>query len=123
MTGFALSIHLMAVVPAIGLGAIILARPKGTRLHRALGRSWSGLVLIAVLSSLGIRTEQGDFTYPHLLILLTAAFLLLALRAIRKRRIQLHRTFMLCCFTTLLLGEAVGLAPGQLFHSLLFSQW
>jgi uncharacterized membrane protein len=41
----AVQIHVFTVIPAAFLGALLLYRSKGTRLHRALGKIW--LLLMA----------------------------------------------------------------------------
>ena len=45
------AIHLAAVVPALVLGAIQLATPKGTPRHKALGWAWIAAMAVAAVSS------------------------------------------------------------------------
>lgn len=118
---FAIMIHLTASIPAMALGAIILWRAKGTKLHKAAGKTWSGLILIACLSSIGIRDEQGNFTYIHLLTLWTGFCLLVALRAIMRKNIRLHRGFMVGTFIGLMVaGILATVTPGRFLYTVLF---
>ena len=53
-------LHLAAVLPALAIGATVLARRKGTATHRLLGRIWVGLMITAALSSFWIfELRQG----------------------------------------------------------------
>jgi uncharacterized membrane protein len=54
---FAVLFHVATVVPAALIGAWLLARPKGTRLHRALGRVWIGLMAATSLSRAARRRD------------------------------------------------------------------
>ena len=118
---FAIAIHLMASLPAMLLGAMILWQPKGTKLHRAAGRAWGGLIFIACLSSIGIRDEQGNFTYIHILTLWTGFCVLVALRAIAQKKVRLHRAFMIGTFAGLMIAGSLAVAtPGRFLHSLFF---
>ena len=119
---FAVFIHLLASVPALALGGIILRQPKGTKLHKAAGKTWSGLIIFACLSSVGIRDEEGNFTYIHLLTLWTFFCLLVALRAIKKKKVRLHKRFMIGTFIGLIVAGFLAVAtPGRFLHALLFN--
>jgi len=62
-------LHLGAAILSLVLGAVVLYRRKGTASHKALGRIWVGLMLVAALSSfwiLEIRDGAG-FSVIHLL--------------------------------------------------------
>lgn len=143
---FYTQVHLVASFSAIPLGAVILWRRKGDRLHKASGRTWTGLILISFISSLGIRDEYGNFTYIHLLTLWTFLALGIALTCIRMRAVKefsplaqalfkpvggippatalldRHRGFMLGSYAGLVLaGVLAVLLPGQDLHNLVFS--
>ncbi|MBW8911747.1 MAG: hypothetical protein JF564_07670, partial [Sphingomonas sp.] len=55
-------VHLAAIVPAVPLGAVMLFRRKGDRLHRLIGRIWAALMLVAALSSFGIHAVMGHLS-------------------------------------------------------------
>jgi uncharacterized membrane protein len=52
---FAIQLHAYAALAAFVLGAVQLARVKGTTQHRALGYTWVGLMLIVAISSFWIQ--------------------------------------------------------------------
>ena len=56
---FAIQLHAYAALAAFMLGAVQLARVKGTTQHRALGYTWVGLMLIVAISSFWIYDMRG----------------------------------------------------------------
>ncbi|OQR93255.1 membrane protein [Thraustotheca clavata] len=56
----AVKVHMAAVVPAVALGAFILASKKGTRQHVIAGRLWTAAMFTAGISSIGIRNIMAD---------------------------------------------------------------
>jgi uncharacterized membrane protein len=60
------SVHLIACVMAIIVGAIMLMRPKGTALHRALGFVYVGATLGYCGSSFFMYPATGRLTPFHL---------------------------------------------------------
>ena len=66
-----------------------MSRKKGDRLHKALGRTWAGLIFLACLTSLGIRDDDGSFNAIHLLTLWTFFCLVVALSAIKLHQLVL----------------------------------
>jgi uncharacterized membrane protein len=46
-----ITLHLIAVVPALLVGTVVLFIEKGTPFHKALGRIWVALMLVAAISS------------------------------------------------------------------------
>lgn len=91
---FNIAIHLVVSSLAIPLGAWVLWRKKGDKLHKLAGRTFSGLILIACISSLGIRGPNGEFSYIHLLTLFTFLAICMALISIKLRAslIQAQKT-------------------------------
>ena len=49
-----ITLHLIAVVPALVIGTVVLFLEKGTPRHKALGRIWVALLLVASISSFWI---------------------------------------------------------------------
>ena len=74
--GLLISTHAYAALTALVLGAFQLALPKGTPLHRNIGRLWVGLIGIVAISSFFINDirQFGAFSLIHLLSLLTPLF-------------------------------------------------
>ena len=89
-----LIIHLVTIIPAMPLGAFVLFRPKGDRLHRLCGRIWAGLMVIAAISSFGIVELMGHLSPIHLLSVLTLVSVPRAILAIRAGKVWPHRRAM-----------------------------
>jgi uncharacterized membrane protein len=119
---FAVLIHIVTAVLALALGIVLLARRKGTRGHKALGRIWAALMLVVAASSFWITgiAGPGRFSVIHLLSVFTIAMLALAVWAIRSGRVRTHRFTMIGIFAGGLIGAGAGaLAPGRLISQML----
>ncbi len=90
--------HLACAAGAVLLGAVILARRKGTTSHRALGWTWVALMASATLSSAFIRDtgmlNVAGFTPIHLLTVFVALILPRAVWFARTHQIARHRKAM-----------------------------
>jgi uncharacterized membrane protein len=116
-------LHLGAALLALGVGALNLARAKGTRAHRALGWLWVALMATAALSSFGIfglRQGAGP-SLIHLLSAWTLLALACAIFFIRRGNVRAHKAFMIGTFLGLLGAGLGALAPGRVLAQLLFS--
>ena len=105
--GWVIQLHLLAAVSALLVAILMLARTKGTRMHRVIGWVWVVLMMTTALSSFFIRT--GELSWIHVLSGWTALATLLAVWAARIRRVRLHQRFM------------TGLVIGGLFIAGAFS--
>jgi uncharacterized membrane protein len=118
----AIQIHLAGVVLALAVGAVQLAGPKGTRLHRTLGWSWAAAMMLAAISSFFVRTiNDGAFSPIHILSVLTLITLPAALLAAHRHKVRSHAAAM----TSIYLGGMVvagGFAflPGRLMWEVFF---
>ena len=111
--------HIAAATLALLGGALLLARRKGTRSHRTLGRAWAGVMAIVALSSFGIfEIRQGAGpSFVHLLSAWTLVSLALAIGFIRRGNVRAHKGFMIGTYLGLL-GAGIGaLAPGRFLSS------
>lgn len=116
-------VHLSAALLALGIGALNLSRPKGTRAHRVVGWIWVGLMASAAISSFwifGLRNGAGP-SFVHALSLWTLVALVCAIVAIRRGRVRTHKAFMIGCFLGLLGAGLGALAPGRLLAQWLFA--
>lgn len=127
MTAFAqvspaVLVHLVTAIFALGLGAVVLMRPKGTRVHKAMGRLWVALLTVIALSSFWItEIRPGAFSAIHLLSVLTLVSLVYAIISIRRGRVRAHKTAMLATYVAGLVGAGLGaLAPGRFLSRLFF---
>lgn len=116
-------VHALAALAAIILGAVQLAMPKGTNIHRVIGRLWVGLMAIVALSSFCIFEIRvwGLFSPIHLLSLFTLAALVKAVRSARIGKIARHKTAMQALYAlALLLTGLLTLWPGRVMHQIVF---
>lgn len=120
----AIQIHVAAVVPAAILGAYLLARPKGTRLHRLLGKIWMALMVVTALSSFFIHEINlvYGFSPIHLLSVFVLAGSWRAILAARRHDIRTHRRIVSgMYFGGIVVAGLATLLPGRLMHAVTFS--
>lgn len=120
----AIQIHVAAALAAFLLGAVVLFRRKGDRLHRLGGRVWVALMLVVTLSSFFIHTIRlwGAWSPIHLLSVFTILSLGLGVWMIRRRNIQAHRRTMQGTFAgSLVIAGLFTFVPGRIMHEVLFA--
>ena len=117
-----ITLHLIAVVPALLVGTVVLFIEKGTPFHKALGRIWVTLMLVAAISSFWIfEIRDGAGPSPiHLLSIWTLIALGLAVYHIRRSNRRAHRGFMIGTYLGLIAAGIFAAAPGRLLGNLLF---
>jgi len=106
-----IALHIAAAVLALVLGVVVLARKKGTRSHRLLGRVWVGAMIAVALSSFWIfelRDGAGP-SWIHALSVWTLVSLALAVWFIRRGNVRAHQGFMVGTFAGLTIA---GLLAG-----------
>ena len=116
-------LHLAFAVAALALGVVVLARRKGTRSHKILGRTWALLMAAVALSSFlifEIRQGAGP-SLVHLLSVWTLISLACAIYFIRRGNVRAHKGFMIGTFMGLLGAGAGALAPGRALYRLFFA--
>jgi uncharacterized membrane protein len=119
----AVQVHAAAALAALLLGALVLFRPKGTPLHRAMGRVWVMLMFVAAASSLFINEIRliGPFSPIHIFSVITFVGLAQGLTAIRRGNVRAHRAAMQSLyFFSLIIAGAFTLLPGRRMHDVLF---
>lgn len=89
----AVQFHVATVLPAALLGAVLLARPKGTSAHRLLGKIWLLLMVVTSFSTFFIHDLKtvGNFSPIHLLSIYVIVGSIPAIRAARRGDIRAHR--------------------------------
>jgi len=113
--------HVAAAVTAFGIGSVILMRPKGVGLHKALGWSWVIAMGATAISSFFITSFTSHFSPIHLISGWTVVALPMALFAIRRGNVQAHRRTMTGLFVGgLLLAGLLTFIPGRLMYMLFF---
>lgn len=85
-------LHLFCVVISLSLTPLMLWRRRGDARHRQIGYIWVGAMVIASLSTLGIRQiNDGQFSPIHLLTVFTLVMLIRLVVAARRRNHAKHR--------------------------------
>ena len=88
--------HAAMAGAALLVGAAVLARPKGTTSHRALG--WTWVVLMASVASISFAIRYNGFSWIHGLSVYTLVALVVGVAQARRRNIRAHRITMISIF-------------------------
>jgi uncharacterized membrane protein len=117
-----IAIHLFAVLPAVILGVLQIATPKGTPLHRRLGWLWVAAMAVTALSSFWIIGPKngGSFSVIHLLSVWVLFALGSAIWFIRRGNVRAHRYFMVGTLAGLVAAGIGAMVPGRLLSQVLF---
>lgn len=116
-------IHAVAALAALVLGALVLFRRKGTPLHKAMGRAWVALMLVAAGSAIFINEIRliGPFSPIHIFSVITFIGVAQGIIEIRRGNVRRHRATMQgLYFFALILAGAFTLLPGRRMHDVLF---
>ena len=116
------AIHLAAVVPAVVIGAVQLAAPKGTRPHRLLGWVWVLSMVAAAVSSFWVMElrKGAGWSVIHLLSAWVLVAMSLAIWHIRRGNVRAHQRYMVGTLVGLLAAGAGALMPGRFLAQLFF---
>jgi len=116
----AIQIHIVAAVASFLVGLVMLARPKGDKLHRAIGWSWVVLMSGTALSSLFITELNGNFySFIHLISGWTLIALPMAIYLVRQGKVRQHARTMVGLFVGgMLIAGGLTLLPGRLMWAL-----
>ncbi|SHN14514.1 DUF2306 domain-containing protein [Roseibium suaedae] len=121
--GPVIATHAAAAVAALLFGAIQLALPKGTLLHKTSGYLWIVLMFWTAASSLFIHEIRliGPFSPIHILSIATLIAVPRAILAARSGKIATHRALMRSLyFWALIVAGIFTLLPGRIMHQVLF---
>lgn len=115
-------LHVYAALAALLIGTIILLRPKGRGLHKALGWTWIVAMGTTAVSSLFITGINGNaWSIVHLLTGWVIIALPMAIWAIRNRKVEAHRRAMTGMFVGgLIFAGALTFIPGRLMFETFF---
>lgn len=111
-------VHVVVAIAALFSGAAILLLPKGTPLHRALGRIGAGALVITALSSFGIY--RNGLSIIHLLSLLTLYSVTRGIIAIRQGDVARHSGYMRGAWFGLVGAGVFTLLPGRVMNAVFF---
>ncbi len=85
--------HLGTIMLALALTPVMLLRPRGDVLHRQLGWIWVSAMIATALFSLLVRqSNNGSFSFIHLLSVWTLIQVPLIVRAARTHDVRRHRS-------------------------------
>lgn len=117
-----IQVHLTAALTALAIGVALMARVKGTGLHKTLGWIWVIAMGITAVSSLFIKViNPGHFSFIHLLSGWTIVGLPGAVYAIKRGKVSTHRRAMTGMFVGgLLIAGLFTFIPGRLMWTVFF---
>jgi uncharacterized membrane protein len=110
----AVIVHLATVLPAVLLGALVLAKRKGDPLHRLLGGVWMTMMVVTAIASFWIRGQSGGLSGIHLFSVGTLIAVPVSLWRIRAGDVRTHRGILTSLYIGLLVAGAFTLAPDRL---------
>ncbi len=90
LQNYVIAFHVATVIPCVPLGLYLLVAPKGTPMHKQLGKLWVSLMVVTALSTLFIH-DGMRLSWIHIFVPITlrAAYLIVA--KARKGDIKGHR--------------------------------
>ena len=113
-------VHFIAALTAMLVGAVQLARPKGTDSHRAIGWTWATLMMTVAITSLWIPSFL-KFSWIHLFTLLTVVTLPLALFNAHRGNVRAHAGGMRGLYLGgVIIAGIFAFAPGRLLGNFLW---
>ena len=115
-------LHIAAAVFAFLIGSVILIGVKGTALHKALGWSWIVCMGTTAVSSLFIKViNPGHWSFIHFLSGWVIIALPMAVVAIKRKNVKMHRRLMTGLFVGgLVIAGAFTFVPGRLMFQVFF---
>ncbi|MBJ6134169.1 DUF2306 domain-containing protein [Ochrobactrum sp. Q0168] len=119
----AVQLHVATVIPAALLGAFILLRRKGTRLHKYFGRIWMALMVVTAMTSFFIHQINlfWGFSPIHILSVLVIAGCIRSVIAARQDEIGLHRKIVRQVYFLGIVGAGLfAFLPGRIMHAVAF---
>lgn len=117
-----IKIHIAGALAALLIGTIILLLPKGRGPHKLLGWTWVVAMTVTAVSSLFITGLNGGFySFIHLLSGWTLIALPMAIFAIRRRNVAMHRRNMTSLFIGgLIIAGTFSFIPGRFMFEFFF---
>lgn len=117
----AIWIHLVAALAALGMGAMVFLRRKGTDAHRWMGRTWAVLILVTAISTYWIRMN-GSFSWIHGVSVFTLVGLAGGVYYPITGQVKRHRFVMIRLFAgSLVIAGAFSLLPQRLLGNMLWT--
>jgi uncharacterized membrane protein len=108
-----IQLHIAAAMLAVVAGGTIMLMRKGAGAHRHLGWAYTAAMLVVAISSFWMG-RQGQWSWIHLLSILTLITLPKAIIARRRGNIRAHRFGMIQLYASLVVAGAFTLLPGRI---------
>ncbi|WP_338241475.1 DUF2306 domain-containing protein [Aurantiacibacter hainanensis] len=120
LQNLAIAFHVTTVVPCVPLGLYLLLAPKGTAMHKQLGKLWVALMVITATSTLFIH-GLGTFSWIHIFVPITYRAAWMTVAKARRGDIKGHRNEIVTLFLGALMIPAVWAfaIEGRLMHDML----
>lgn len=119
----AVQFHVATVMPAAILGAFIFLRPKGTAIHRLLGKIWVMLMVSTSISTFFIHELRMfcGFSPIHLLSAFTIYGCLQSIYFARRGDIRRHMRIMQSVYLGgIVIAGGFTFVPGRLMNKVTF---
>lgn len=116
-------LHIIFASLGIIIGGSQFLLKKGSKRHKTIGWVWVIIMALVGLSALFLpERKQGTIPLTLLLTLWVAIGLPLAIRAIKRGNILLHRAYMLGLYIGgLFIALAFTITPGRLLYKVFFN--
>lgn len=119
----AVQFHVATVMPAAILGAFIFLRPKGTAIHRLLGKIWVMLMVTTSVSTFFIHELRVFYGFSpiHLLSAFTIYGCLQSIYFARRGDIRRHMRIMQSVYLGgIVIAGGFTFVPGRLMNKVAF---
>jgi uncharacterized membrane protein len=120
---FAIQIHMIAAFGAFFLGAAVLWKRKGGKIHKLNGRIWVALMMVTAFSGFFIHEIRmwGNFSPIHIFSVVTPISLVYAIYAIRKGNMSEHINTMKATYIGgMVFAGGFTFLPGRINHEIFF---
>lgn len=116
----AVAVHVTTVLPCVPLGLFLLLAPKGTPMHKQLGKLWVVLMVITATATLFIYNGT-QFSWIHIFVPVTYRAAWLIVSKARKGDIKGHRNEIVGLFLGALMipGVWAFIGEGRLMNTML----
>ncbi|GAA4044183.1 DUF2306 domain-containing protein [Parerythrobacter jejuensis] len=113
-------IHVVTVLPAVPLGAYLLVAPKGTPMHKMLGKIWLSLMVITAIAITFIRGGT-DFSWIHIFVPITLHGAWKTVATARAGKIAQHKSHLVGMYLgALMIPGIFSFMPSRLMGTWLF---
>ncbi|MDE1467216.1 DUF2306 domain-containing protein [Aurantiacibacter sp. D1-12] len=118
---FVIMFHVTTVLPCVPLGLYLLLAPKGTAMHKQLGKLWVTLMVVTAISTVFIRPNM-ELTWIHIFVPLTLRASYLIIAKARRGDIKEHRNEIVGLYLGALMipGVWAFAIEGRLMNAMLF---